>query len=99
MTDNANVSAQPPVEQPQLTPEQQVESIRNFLFEGVVKHYNGLSQAVTRLPVNANLKRLATEQLDTAWLWIKECFQVLEINLPEPPKPKKRWFANKKKRK
>ena len=99
-TNAANDSALSTATQaPQLTEQEQIESIKNFLFQGVLKPYQDLSNAINRLPVDANLKRITIEKLDDAWLWVKEAFQVLDVQLPkEPEKPKSRWFKKKKKK-
>ena len=89
----------PPQPVPQMTEEQQIESIKGFLFQGSLKHYQDFSAGINRLPMDGNLKRIIIEKLDDAWLWVKEGFQVLQIQLPKPPEaPKAMKKAIKKKK-
>lgn len=89
-TEQAGVSPsqapQPPAP-PILTEEQQIESIKMFLFQGIAKSYNEMSVQIKRLPVDPNLVRIMIEKLDDVWVWVKESFNVLQISLPKPPQP------------
>jgi hypothetical protein len=109
MTDNVAVLPTPPQTPPQVpsqptTDAERIDAIKTFLFQGCLKQYQDLSASITRLSVNDNLKRIIIEKLDDAWLWVKEAFQVLQIELPQPPKvidmpSKGKKGAKKKKRK
>lgn len=68
-----------------LTEAEQIESIKSFLFQGLLKSYQEFSAGINRLPADANIKRITIERLDDAWLWVKEMFYVLQIELPKSP--------------
>lgn len=87
MTDNNVVSMtpqDPAIPQQPLTDEQRIDSIKMFLFQGILKHYQEFSASINRLPCDQNLKRIIVEKVDDTWLWVKEAFNVLQIQLPQP---------------
>lgn len=86
MTDNVQQVQNPPqtppqAPQPQLTDEQRIEAIKNFLFSEMLKCYQEFSVKINNLPIDGNLKRIIIEKLDDSWLWVKESFNVLQIQL------------------
>lgn len=85
MTDMIEQQAAPQAPQP-MTNEQRVEAIKTFLFQNVMKKYQDLSGDVNNLCIDQNLKRIIIEKLDDAWLWVKEAFNVLQVQFPEEPK-------------
>lgn len=101
MTDNAQATPaqaqQPPAAPPPvLTEEQQIESIKIFLFQGLMKSYSEMSLQIKRLPIDPNLVRIMIEKLDDVWVWVKESFNVLQISLPKPPQDESKSQAKRK---
>jgi hypothetical protein len=102
MTDTQAATPVEPAQpaQPLLTEEQQIDSIKTFLFQGIFKNFQDYSAAIQRLPLNENMKRIILEWADTSWVWVKEAFNVLEIKLPQAVEVKKeKQRATKKKAK
>lgn len=102
MTDNiaqlpVTPQTPPQVPQPPMTDEQRIDSIKIFLFQGCLKHYQEFSGSINRLPVDANLKRIVIEKIDDVWLWVKEAFNVLQIQLPRPPQVESKSQQKRKK--
>lgn len=89
----------PSVEQIELTPEEKIESIKTYLFTGVLRNFQAYSDSIARLPVDDSLKMIIRLFNDTTWLWVKEAFQVLKIESPAAPRAEKKKKVKQKKKK
>jgi hypothetical protein len=79
-----------------LTEEQQIEQIKLFLFQGILKNYQDYLAAIQRLPLAEGLKFKIIGHLDDSWVWVKEAFNVLQITLPKPPQPESKSKTKRK---
>lgn len=98
MTQQSQQPTSPQMPQQPQTDAERIDAIKLFLFQGSLKHYQEFSSGVQRLPCDSNLKRIILEKLDDAWLWVKEAFQVLQIELPKPPQVVPSKSAQKRKK-
>jgi hypothetical protein len=60
-----------------------IDQVKIHLLNGIVDDYRSFSNSIARLPLQPNVKNIVFQYLDTAYLWIKEGFHSMEINIPE----------------